>query len=407
MNTQPNEDNPRGPLTGVRVIDTTSVLFGPYCTQLLGDLGADIIKVEGLEGDAVRGAGVGRTPNMSGVFMGTNRNKRSIAINMKTTDGQQVMADLLNTADVFVTNIRRTALVRIGLDYATLSALNPSLIHCSALGYGRGGAYENRPAFDDTTQAISGLASLQEAMNGVPSYVATAAADKISGLTLALAIVAAIRHKDLTGEGQQVEVPMFETMVAFNMLEHLAGRTFDPPTGHTMYARTISKYRKPYRTSDGFMAVMPYNDAQWGRFFKLIGKPDLISDPRYCSMASRTEHIDSLYSLLEQEVGKRSTIWWKESLEREDIPAVPVKSIDELLTDEHLQQRHFFTRHQHPTEGTLINISSPIQMSKSPPSVRRLAPRLGQDTRDILKEVGYDEARVQSLLQDGVIKASD
>ncbi|MDN3988856.1 CaiB/BaiF CoA transferase family protein [Zwartia vadi] len=395
-----------GPLAGVRVIDTTSVLFGPYCTQLLGDLGADIVKVEGLDGDTVRGAGVGRSPNMSGVFMGTNRNKRSISIDMKTPSGKQVMLDLLKNADVFVTNIRRKALVRLGLDYLSLFQSNPALIHCSALGYGRGGAYEDRPAFDDTTQAISGLASLQEAMNGVPSYVATAAADKISGLTLALAIVAAIRHKDLTGEGQQVEVPMFETMVAFNMVEHLAGRIFDPPTGPAMYARTISKYRKPYRTSNGFMAVMPYNDAQWGRFFKLIGKPDLISDPRFSTMASRTENVDPLYSLLEEEVSKRSTEWWSESLEREDIPAVPVKSIDDLLADEHLQQRNFFTRFDHPTEGTLINISSPIEMSKSPLTVRRHAPKLGQDTREILTEIGYDQARLESLLRDGVIKES-
>ncbi len=396
----------QGPLNGVRIIDTTSVLFGPYCTQLLGDFGADIIKVEGLDGDTVRGAGTGKSPGMSGVFMGTNRNKRSVAIDIKTPSGKKAILDLIKNADVFVTNIRRKALERLGLDYEALRILNPALIHASALGYGRGGPYEDRPAFDDTTQAISGLASLQAAMNGVPGYVATAVADKISGLTLALAVVAAVRHKDVTGEGQQVEVPMFETMVAFNMVEHLAGRTFEPPTGPAMYSRTISKFRKPYRTLDGYMAVMPYNDAQWGRFFNLIGKPDLISDPRFNSMAARTENVDALYGLLEQEVSKCSTEWWQDALERADIPSVPVKSIEDLLSDEHLCARGFFKHIDHPTEGKLVSVSSPIEMSKSPVSVRWHAPRHGQNTQEVLREIGYDDERLADLLREGAIKVS-
>ncbi len=393
----------QGPLSGIRIIDTTSVLFGPYCTQILGDMGADVIKIEGLDGDTIRGAGAARCPGMSGVFLSTNRNKRSIAVDMKSAGGKQVVMDLLKDADVFVTNIRRKALARLGFDYPSLVDHNRALIHCSAVGYGQGGAYEDRPAFDDTTQAISGLASLQAALAGEPGYVATAVADKISGLTLALAIVAAIRHRDVTGQGQQVEVPMFETMVAFNMLEHLAGRTFDPPMGPTMYPRAVSKYRKPYRTSDGYMAVMPYNDGQWARFFKLIGKPELASDPRFISMTSRTENVDSLYGLLAEEVSQRSTAWWQEALEREDIPAVPVKSIEDLLSDEHLLARGFFKRLEHPTEGTVLATAPPIQMSSSPLSIRRLAPRLGENTRELLHELGYEEGRVAALLEEGAI----
>jgi crotonobetainyl-CoA:carnitine CoA-transferase CaiB-like acyl-CoA transferase len=394
----------KGPLAGIRVIDCTSILFGPYCTQLLGDMGADVIKVEGPEGDTIRDAGTGRSPGMSGVFVNTNRNKRSIVVDMKTAESKAIMADLLKTADVFVSNIRRKGLGRLGLDHESLRESHPRLIHCSATGYGRGGPYEDKPAFDDTIQAISGLASLQTAFCGEPRYVASAVADKISGLTLALAIVAAIRHRDVTGETQQVEVSMFETMVAFNMLEHLSGLAFDPPTGPAVYPRTVSPHRRPYRTADGYLAVMPYNDGHWQRFFKLIGQPKLASDPRFESMSSRTKNVDALYGMVADEMRKHSTAYWQQALLEQDIPVVPVKKPEELLTDEHLLARGFIQRVQHPTEGGMVTMASPMELSVSPLSVNRLAPNLGEHTEEILEGLGYGRARIDALIEGGSIQ---
>lgn len=401
------EDKPRpGPLAGIRVVDTTSVLFGPYCTQLLGDMGADVIKVESFAGDNIRNVGFSRSPGMSGVFLSANRNKRSIAVDMKRAEGLQIVLDLVSRADVFVTNIRRKAVARLGLDYDRLSARDPRLIYCSAVGFGEGGPYEDYPAFDDTIQAISGMASLQAQFSGEPSYVAMAAADKITGITLALAIVAAIRHRDRTGEGQRVEVPMFETMVSFNLLEHLFGHTFDPPLGPTIYPRVVSKNRRPYRTADGYLAVLPYSDEHWSRFFLLVGRPECIRDCRFATIAERTRNINDLYALLADEMAKHTTQWWLKALSEKDIPAVPVKSPADLLDDVHLNARDFFQKVEHPTEGRIVSMMSPIQMSRSPMASVRLAPRLGQHTVEVLRELGYQQPQIDSLRAMDIVRNS-
>lgn len=393
-----------GPLSGLRVVDLTSVLFGPYCTQLLGDLGADVIKVESFEGDTIRYAGTARHDAMSGVFMNTNRNKRSLAIAIKTREGREILDRLLAQADVFVTNIRRKSLVRLRLDAASLAPVFPSLIHCSATGYGAGGKYEDEPAFDDTIQAMSGLASLQKAFCDEPRYVASAVADKISGLMLALGITAAIRHRDVTGVAQSVDVPMFETMVAFNMVEHLSGAVFDPSVGPMVYPRTISPHRRPYRTQDGYLAVMPYTDRHWSSFFKIIGQQQLADDSRFHSITARTENIDELYRLLADEIAKSSTEWWLENLKKHDIPVVKVLSPEDLLKDEHLLRTGFIRRDPHPTEGIVVGFDSPIRFSESPVQVRRLAPNLGQHSAEILQDLGYNQADIDAFSGTGVIK---
>lgn len=397
---------PPGALDGVRVIDMSSVLFGPYCTQWLGDMGADVIKVEGLEGDSTRNTGPARHPGMAAVFLGNNRNKRSIAIDVKRPEGREVVRSLLASADVFVTNVRPKAVQRLGLDYASVREANPRLVYCKAVGYGQDGPYAAYPAFDDTIQAMSGSAALQAEFAGEPQYIGAAVADKASGVMLALAIVTALRHAERTGQGQEVEVPMFESMVSFNLVEHLYGSTFVPPLSGPRYPRVVSKYRRPYRTRDGYLAVVPYNDAQWTKFFSLIGKPGLMEEPRFSTMAERTRNIDALYELLAGEIAGRTSAEWLELLRQADIPAVPVKTLAELVEDDpHLKQTGFFRQVDHPTEGRIVQTSPPLRMPASPLGLRRHAPLLGEHTVEILREMGRSRTEIEALLASGALKA--
>ena len=256
-------------------------------------------------------------------------------------------------------------------------------------------------------QALSGLASFQAHLAGGPEYAAMAVADKVSGAMLALAIVAALRHRDCTGVGQRVEVPMFETMVSFNLVEHLYGRSFVPPLGDALYPRVVSKFRKPYRTADGYLAALPYTDGHWLRFFVLIGQPECVSDPRFATMAQRTRHIDALYELLGEAMLQRTTADWIVAFKENDIPAVPVKSADELLDDPHLAAVGMFRQTSHPTEGELLSVRSPIRLSKSPLDADRDPPRLGENTADVLSEIGYDRTRIERLLGEEVIRAAN
>lgn len=399
---------PPGALDGVRVVDMTTVLFGPYCTMWLGDMGADVIKVEGLEGDSTRNTGPARHPGMAAVFLGNNRNKRSISVDAKTPEGREVIQSLIESADVFVTNVRPNAIRRLGLDYESVRGANPRLVYCKAVGYGQDGPYAAHPAFDDTIQAMSGSASLQAEFAGEPQYIASAVADKASGVMLALAIVAALRHAERTGQGQEVEVPMFEAMVSFNLVEHLYGSAFVPPLSEPRYPRVVSKFRRPYRTRDGYLAVVPYNDGQWTKFFALIGRPELMREPRFATMAERTRNIDALYELLAGEIATRTSAEWLEMLRSADIPAVPVKTMKELVTDDpHLKQTGFFQEVDHPTEGRIVHTASPLRMAASPAGLRRHAPRLGEHTVEILEELGRSPQEIDRLLASGALKACE
>ncbi len=372
-----------GPLAGVRVVDMTSVGMGPYATQILGDMGADVIKVEAPEGDVFRASVPAASPGMGAVYLNLNRNKRSVTLNAKDPADLQHLLQLIDDADVFISNVRPRALARAGLDAASLCARNPRLVYCSAVGFGQDGPYAAQPAFDDIIQAMSGLADLQGRNSGAPAYINTIMADKVAGLTLAYAIPMALYEREKSGRGQAIEVPMFETLVSFTLIEHLGGRTFDPPRGEMGYRRVLSPERRPYRTLDGYLALLPYTDAQWQRFFALAGRADLAADPRYASPPARARHFDMLYADLAAIVQLRTTGDWLALLADADIPHSRINTPEMLFDDPHLAATGFFQRVEHPTEGTLTTPAIPVRFSRTPGSIRSLAPRQDAD-RDML-----------------------
>ncbi|HYC35025.1 MAG TPA: CoA transferase [Usitatibacter sp.] len=379
-----------GPLDGVRVVDMTTVAMGPYATQILGDMGADVVKVESPEGDVFRNAAPSRNAGMGAAFLNFNRNKRSIALDLKSDEGKATILSLVARADVFVSNTRPQALRKLGLDYETLAPGHPRLVHCTTCGFSEKGPYGGRPAFDDVIQAMSGLAALQGHNNndGAPEYVNTIIADKCAGLTATWAIAMALYERERSGKGQAIEVPMFETMVSFNLLEHLAGETFRPSNAPMGYERVLTPHRRPYRTLDGYIGLLPYTNAQWRRFFTLAGSPQFMDDARFATPAKRSENIDALYGVLAELVAQRSTDEWLALLADADIPIARVLSPDEVLEDPHLQATGFFAEREHPSEGTVRTLGIPVTFSRTPGSVRRLAPGLGEHGEEVRREIG-------------------
>jgi crotonobetainyl-CoA:carnitine CoA-transferase CaiB-like acyl-CoA transferase len=397
-----------GPLAGIRVLDLTTVLVGPYCTQLLAEMGAEVTKVEAPEGDVVRLIGPTRSPGMGCMFLTINRGKRSIVIDLKRPEGRGVLLRLAEAADVLVTNIRPAAMGRLGLDYPALRAVNPRLIYAGVLGYAQDGPYAPRPAYDDLMQGATTIAAMNARVgNGEPRYVPLAMADRITGLAAFGAINAALFHRERSGEGQQVEVPMFETMLNFVLGDHLGGKVFDPPLDAGGYGRLLSPDRRPYRTSDGHVCTMIYNDRQWRSFCAAVGWPDLVStDPRFASHATRTIHIDEVLGMLAEEFLKRSTADWLTLLAEADLPVTPVHTLESIFEDPHLLATGFFSAEQHPSEGTVTRMAVPMRFSATPPGDRRPAPRLGADSAVILAEAGYCEAEIAALLEGGAVRGS-
>lgn len=374
-----------GALDGVRIVDMTSVGMGPLATQMLADMGANVIKIEAGQGDVFRHVNPQRHEGMSHAYLNFNRNKRSVLLELKREEDRARLMDLLTEADVFVTNMRAPAMRRLGLDPDTLLPSFPRLIHCSCYGYSERGPYAGRPALDDTIQAASGLAWLQgDAGKGEPTYVKSVVADKVLALYVSNAISAALFARERTGKGQAVEVPMFECMSAFVMAEHLAGRTFIPPEGPAGYNRLLNAFRRPFRTQDGYLSVVPYTDAQWQRFFVLAKAPHLASDERYRQQAERSRHFDKLYAFVEEIVSQRPTAEWVALLKDADIPFAPVNSIDDLIEDEHLEAIGFWHEHEHPTEGRIRQAGFPVHFSGTPASITRHAPPLGEHTEQVL-----------------------
>lgn len=379
----------RGALDGVRVIDMTGVGMGPWATQMLADMGADVIKVESPGGgDIFRHVHPQRHAGMSHAFLNLNRNKRSIVLDAKLAPERAALLALIDRADVFVSNVRPQALARLGLDYPALRERNPRLIYCGCYGYSEAGPYAGRPAVDDTIQAASSLAWFQGGDAGPPRYAKSIIADKVAALWVAQAIAIALYARERSGFGQAIEVPMFESLVAFMMIEHLAGRTFVPPVGPAGYNRITSDNRKPFRTRDGYLAVVPYTDAQWQRFFALAERPDLSADPRFAKLNERSQNIGELYALLEPILAARDTAQWIALLESADLPFAAVNSVDDLLTDPHLQAVGFWHSMQHPTEGQLTLPGIPVRYSATPGSIRRPPPTYGQHTAEVLAELG-------------------
>ena len=389
------------PLEGIRVLEIASMIFGPLAGQYLGDMGAEVIKLEPPEGDLTRHIGPRRSPKMGAFFLTSNRSKRSIVVDLKKPEGREILKRLVSKTDVLLHSMRTPAADRLGLDYATLAKDNPGLVYCHVTGYGDEGPYGGRPAYDDIIQAASGLAMMQRVVNGEPRYVPTIIADKISGVHAAYAIVLALMHHMRTGEGQQVDVAMFETMSAFNMLEHQWGHIFEPPIGSMGYEPVITAARRPYRTLDGFLSLLPYSDTHWRRFFEIAGAPDIMQDPRFATFAARQKNVALVWSEIERQVSLKTNADWMQLLGAEDIPFSVVNSLEDLTTDPHLEAVNFWQMVEHPTEGTLRMARNPLQMSASPPEVTRLPPGLGEHSAEILREYDYDEDSIQNLLASG------
>jgi len=388
-----------GPLAGIRVLDLTTVQMGPWCTRIVADFGADVIKVEAPEGDSSRYTGVPRHRGMSGSFQHNARGKRSIAIDLKQPAAQQAVLRLVPTVDAFASNIRPAALARLGLDYESVKRVNPSIVYLSMVGYGSAGRYAGRPAYDDLIQAAAAIPMLLQRSTGQPRFIPMAAIDRIVGSAAANALLAGLLARARTGVGQMIEVPMFETIAHFVLSEHMQGQTFDPPTSPAGYARTLSPHRRPYPTKDGFIAVLPYNDGHWRRFFEAVGKPDVLqSDPRFADIASRTANIDSLYEMIGEELKQRTTDEWLDLLQRHDIPCMRPHTLETLLEDPHLADAGFFRWEEHPSEGRIRTMREPSTWSETLPPTGRFAPRLGQHTREILSEAGFDPAAIDALI---------
>ena len=392
-----------GPLHGIRVLDLTGTLMGPYCTQIMADLGADVIKVEAQYGDTTRGLPPCAEPELGGMFMNLNRGKRSIVLNLKEPAGRDILIGLVERSDVFVHSMRGQAMRRLNLHYDVLQQIKPDLVYANLYGFGRDGPYADLPAYDDVIQAASGLAMLQgQLQNGEPAYLATAIADKVGGLTAVYAIIAALLSRARTGEGQEIEVPMFETLVAFVMTEHLSGAIFQPRLGEPVYPRIVATDRRPYRTRDGYIAVMIYNDKQWRSFFRAMNHPAWSEAPEFMSMTTRTEAIDSVYGKLAEVLLERTSAQWLELMRAAEIPAMELYTTEDLLRDEHLEAVGFWKRAA-VGSGSVRYPGIPTRFSRTPGNIAFAAPRLGQDSSDILRELGLSGTDIDTLVARGIV----
>jgi crotonobetainyl-CoA:carnitine CoA-transferase CaiB-like acyl-CoA transferase len=390
-------------LNGVRILDLTTTYLGPYATQLLGDMGADIMKVEPIEGDVGRGPRPGRSPEMGAGFLNTNRNKRSIAINLRTQKGREVLFKLAAGADVLVHNMRPQAAAKLGLPYEQIRITNPKIIYCFAPGFGQNGPYAAEPAYDDIIQAISGLAQLNADATGAPRFLPSIIADKIVGLHLAFAVAAGLVQRLRTGQGCAIEVPMFESMVAFLLVEHLSGRTFAPPLGPAGYERMLAKNRRPYKTRDGYIAIMPYTTQQWTRFLECIGRAELLSADWVTDPVKRSANVDRLYQLIADAAPSRTNAEWLALLSDADIPSGPVNALNDLFSEPHLAGVGLFEETMHPSEGRLTSIRSPFRVGGAAPKPDRPTPRIGEGAESVLREAGFDEITVKKLVAEKII----
>ena len=377
-----------GPLAGIRIIDMTNVIMGPFATHILADMGADVIKVEGPDGDSFRGYRPARHEGMAGAFLHLNRNKRSVMLDLKTASGRTVLDRLIGTADVFLHALRPKAVARLGYDEAAVRARKPDIIYCGAYGFAADGPYGDKAAYDDLIQAGSGLAALHVPARGEPAYMPTVLCDKLAGQAIAYAVLAALFHRLRTGIGQAIEVPMFETTVEFAFIEHLGGFGFLPALGKPGFRRVLDKFRKPYRTADGYACILPYSDRNWRDFFDFTGRTEFMGDPRYDKLADRVQNIETLYQAIEAEAPLRSTADWVAFCDRVSIPCMPVLALEDLPDDPHLKAVGFFGEAQHPTEGAYRTLRSPVTFSQTPSRLRRHAPRLGEHTHELLVELG-------------------
>jgi crotonobetainyl-CoA:carnitine CoA-transferase CaiB-like acyl-CoA transferase len=389
---------PPGPLAGIRVLELATVIMGPYAGQLLGDLGADVIKVEHGALDSSRVMGGGPDPELSGIALNLHRNKRSVSLDLKSSKGRDVFLRLLSTCDVMITNIRPSALARLGLTYGDLAESMPHLVYCQSQGFAVGSDDEDRPAYDDIIQAMTGLPWLNQEVLGQTAFVPTLIGDKVVGLTIVYGVLAALVHRERTGEGQRVEVPMFDAVLSFNLVEHLSRATI--PGGLAGYSRIMSSGRGPHRTLDGYVAIMPYTDANWTALCGAVDRLDILDRPWFANHASRLAEADRVFGDLAEIVAGRTTSEWLEICARHDIPASAVPSLDDVVNDPDAH-RGVLVDATHPLVGDYRQIRPAVTMSKTPGSVRRSAPLVGENTVEILGELGYTDEDIASLVAGG------
>ncbi|MEM7534489.1 MAG: CoA transferase [Chloroflexota bacterium] len=391
-----------GPLSGIKVIDLTSIVMGPFATQFLGDMGADVIKVEPPHGDVMRYANHSHSEGMSNIFMNSNRNKRSLVLNLKHEMGRDALLKLVAQGDVLVSNIRPQAMARLGLSYEDAAAVNPQIIYVACFGFGQDGPYAERTAYDDLIQTMSGVPNLFERAYGdAPKFLPANFCDRVTGLNVVNAVTAALFYRERTGKGQAIEVPMFETMVQFLMSDHLGGYTFEPPEGVPGYERIVNPNRRPYATKDGYIGLLVYNDKQWAEFLQMIDRPNLIGQGIFATMKTRGQNIVEVYGFVQDCFRQRTTAEWLDRLSKTDLPHAAVSTLEDVFADEHLQAINFFPEQDHPSEGRIRTTAIPSTWSESQPSLHRHTPLLGQDSREVLRELGYDEDKITALVDAG------
>ena len=385
------------PLQGLKVLDLTNVIMGPFTTQLIGDLGADVIKIENPEGDMTRDIGVSRSEKMSSVFLGANRNKRSLVLNLKEKDSKNILWKLIETADIFIHNMRPQKLKALGFEPKKVTTRNSKIIFVGLYGYGSYGVYSGLPAFDDIIQGQSGITGLYIEKNEKPAFVPSVIADKSIGLLASTGLLAAYINRLKTGKGSFLEISMLEGMASYVLLEHQYGEIFSPAIGKIGYPRLLSKYRKPYKSSNGYISILPYTDKQWFSFFDIIKLPKLKEDKRFSSLKNRAKNIDVLYKLLQNNIKKYDNSALIKLLKLYDIPHGVINTLEKLKKDKHLKKVNFFRGYKHPSEGELNIPDTGIKLNRKSLPIRRHQPKLGEHNKEILKELGYSSKEIKNI----------
>jgi crotonobetainyl-CoA:carnitine CoA-transferase CaiB-like acyl-CoA transferase len=394
-----------GPLHGVRVLDLTTVVMGPYATQILADFGADVIKLEPIDGDVIRQAWPFRNPGMGAIFLNVNRNKRSVALDLKNSAALEACLALAKKADVLVYNIRPQAMARLKLGYEDIRNINPKIVYVGCFGYSQRGPYAAKAAYDDLIQGASGLPWLLQKQGAPePRYAPMIVADRSVGQQVASAVSAALFYREKSGKGQRVDVPMWEHLLQIVLSDHLGGYTFEPKQGEAGYIRILTPDRRPYQTSDGYVCALIYNDKQWKAFVAIIGKPEIMAQPEYATQEARSKSYDRAYAMIADEMKRRSTAFWLEALERGDIPVQRMNSLDDIVADPHLKAIGYLQAVDHPSEGRINILAVPSEWSESSPEYRRHAPRLGEHTREVLREAGLSDQEVSTLIDTGAAR---
>ena len=396
-----------GPLKGLKIIELTSVVLGPWAAQILADMGAEVIKVEAPFGDSNRQLGASRNPNMAALYLSNNRNKRSLVLDLKQSSARDALLAIVKDCDVFLHNNRPQVMTKLKLEYNDIKAVNENIIYCGTYGYSKDGPYGEKGALDDSIQAASGIAALNELVLGEPRYLPTVVADKTTAITVVYSILAALFHRERTGYGQEIEVPMFETMVSFVMAEHIWGEIFEPPLGKAGYTRLMSHHRKPYKTKDGYIAVLPYMNNHWKTFCEKAERQDLIEDDRFKDLSSRVENIDDTYSETGKILATKATQEWLDIFTDTKVPVIVVNSLDDLFTDPHLEAVGFWQDFDHPTEGKLKMPGFPVKFSETPATIRKHAPNFGEHSLEILTEAGIDEETIKQMIESKATSVSD